>query len=796
MSILKFKNIKNLAVFQDFDWDKTLRDTGNNIINFGVINILYGRNYSGKTTLSRIMRALELGNISEKYDNPEFTINIKDQADLTHYNLSSHNKKIRVFNEDFIKDNLKFISNSNENIVPFAILGGNSSLEEEIELLSNALGRAQEEAPTGFYLERGNAREKYKEIRKRQTDAVNRLEAKLSQKATSREIGIKYKAEKFGDQNYNKTKLEGDISIVLKENFKPISNDCQESLLKLLSEKSNAVIAPLTIPKFSFNNIVVEAKEFIIKPISESGKIEQLVKDSILNKWVKEGKQLHENKLKDCAFCGNELSSERWATLEKHFDEESEKLSNNIEQLITKIDGEINLSTKVLEIKNELFYVKFHPSLNRLKVIHEVITGGYLKSLNNLKEQLNVRKNDIINAKIFMEPLNYSKRILWSNKIYEDLRKSSNDYTKQISKDQNDAKILLRLREVYDFAATIQYAKEQKSINALNIELEEQEKVGKKINEKIADYTKQIEDKRRLMNDEEKGAVKVNEYLNNYFGHNFLTLKAIEEIDSLTNKSIRFEIVRNGKKAHHLSEGECSLIAFCYFMAKLEDVNTKGLKPIIWIDDPISSLDSNHIFFIYSLINSEIVSSKEFEQLFISTHNLDFLKYLKRLPGASNKTESRYFLIARENDNSQIKLMPKYLKNYVTEFNYLFHQIYICATANIDDEDQHVFYYNFANNARKFLEAFLFYKYPNAIEKDDKLLRFFGDNKQATSMTDRINNEYSHLEGIFERSMTPIDVPEMKKIATFVLDKIKEKDSDQYEALLQSIEEETPNKSK
>lgn len=793
MSILKFKKINNLAVFQDFNWDGILRDKGNNIINFSAINIFYGRNYSGKTTLSRMVRALELGYISEKYENPQFEIVIKDQADVTISNLTAHNKKIRVFNEDFIKDNLKFISNSDENIVPFAILGGNSTLEEEIKLLSNELGNPKEGAYTGFYLERENVREKYKEIRKRHTDAVAQLDVKLTQKATNREIGIKYKPEKFGDQNYNKTKLEGDIAVILKVNFVPISNEQQERLLKLLGEKSNPVIPALSFPRLSLSDFIMEAKDSITKPISEAGKIEQLVKDSILNKWVKEGKQLHENKLHDCAFCGNEITLERWSKLEKHFDEESEKLLNSIEKLINRIDTEITLATNSLEIKNELFYVKFHSSLNRLKLIHKVVTESYLKSLSSLRDQLNTRKNDIINVKVFTEPINFSKRVLWSYEIYERLRKSSNDYTNQISKDQDDAKKTLRLREVHDFATTIQYSKEQKKINDLKIELDEKEKTGKKINEKITDLIKQIEDKKRLMNDEEKGAIKVNEYLNNYFGHNFLTLKAIEEIDSSSNKNIKFEIVRNGKKAHHLSEGECSLIAFCYFMAKLEDVNTKGVKPIIWIDDPISSLDSNHIFFIYSLINSEIVSNKEFEQLFISTHNLDFLKYLKRLPGALHKTEAQYFLIARENNKSQIKVMPKYLKNYVTEFNYLFHQIYICAHANIDDEDQHVFYYNFANNARKFLEAFLFYKYPNAIEKDDKLLRFFGDNQQAASMTDRINNEYSHLEGIFERSMTPIDVPEMKKIATFVLSKIKEKDSDQYEALLKSIDEQTLN---
>jgi wobble nucleotide-excising tRNase len=82
-----------------------------------------------------------------------------------------------------------------------------------------------------------------------------------------------------------------------------------------------------------------------------------------------------------------------------------------------------------------------------------------------------------------------------------------------------------------------------------------------------------------------------------------------------------------------LSEGECSLIAFCYFMAKLDDIESNGKNLIIWIDDPISSLDSNHVFFVYSLLRAEIVEASKYEQLFISTHNLDFLKYLKRLTG-------------------------------------------------------------------------------------------------------------------------------------------------------------------
>ena len=64
--ITKFRIIKNLAVFKDFDWDREVRDKGNNVMVFKKINILYGRNYSGKTTLSRIVRAMETHKYSYK----------------------------------------------------------------------------------------------------------------------------------------------------------------------------------------------------------------------------------------------------------------------------------------------------------------------------------------------------------------------------------------------------------------------------------------------------------------------------------------------------------------------------------------------------------------------------------------------------------------------------------------------------------------------------------------------------------------------------------------------------------
>lgn len=788
--ITKFKTIKNLAVFQNFIWDSSVCDGERNVQLFKDINVIYGRNYSGKTTLSRIVRALEKGEISDNYENPEFEVSIKDLADATQANLTAHGKKIRVFNEDFVKDNLRFIVNPDESINPFAILGGNSAIEAEIAALKSALGVNDEDVETGFYFELKNAKAFAETTRQAYESANSTLNRQLSHKATDNPDGIKYKSDRFGDQNYNISKLKDDVAVVSELSFTPLTDIEVSEKDTLLKERVNQDVRAIPKASLDISSINSKAETLITKPISNSDKMEQLVKDSILNRWVKEGRQLHKDKLEQCSFCGNEITDERWRELDSHFDEESAKLESEIDSLITETKEQIAAIDTCLSIDKTAFYSKYHNDIDRLLVCQQNIITSIKSELNKIVLQLQARKDDLLNTKIFSTINDNGKRLEWCWTIFENIRILANSYSTSLGVEQNEAKRLLRLREVSDFVKTIQYSAELIKIDGLKTIADTKAQEKADIAQKIQNQIKQIEDKERLMNDEEKGALKVNEYLNNFFGHDFLTLQALEESDQLGGKKIRFEIIRNGKKAHHLSEGECSLIAFCYFMAKLEDIETKGSKPIIWIDDPVSSLDSNHIFFVYSLINSEIVANNGFEQLFLSTHNLDFLKYLKRLP-SRDKTQS--FIVLRDGQKSQFRLMPKYLKDYVTEFNFLFHQIYLCANADLNDEANYSIYYNFGNNTRKFLEALLFYKYPSRIDNGTRnantkrLLKYFGNDNQATVLTDRVNNELSHLEEIFDRGMLPVDIPELKKVAQFILDKIKSNDTDQYEALLESI---------
>ena len=518
----------------------------------------------------------------------------------------------------------------------------------------------------------------------------------------------------------------------------------------------------------------------------------------MLNRWVNEGRAHHRNKHEKCAFCDNEISSERWAELDKHFDEESEQLEKSIDALLAKIETENQTVHAALTIDQSVFYSKFYSQLTALDCRLKAASQDYQLALGNLTKQLKARKGDILNVKDFENPADGTAKLTQIWQEYSDLCAQSELFSSSLAGEQTKAKADLRLKEVADYLLTIDYQTQLNSIETLRQKRDEAQQAQATINEDITKKQAQVTAKKRELNDEEKGAKKVNEYLNNFFGHQFLTLEAKkDEGPTQEAKRIRFEVIRDGKKAYHLSEGECSLLAFCYFLAKLDDVATKDSKPIIWIDDPISSLDGNHIFFIYSLLNAEVVEKGKFAQLFVSTHNLDFLKYLRMLngkyidPAGSGKLKSYqkdFFVVIRQGKFSTIQSMPDYLKKYITEFNYLFHQIYKCANVESVNDANFNSFYNFANNARKFFEIYLYYKYPDQTSDEDKLKLFFGDEKIPAVLVDRINNEFSHLKGCFESGSIPVDVPEMQTAARQIIERLKQ-DNEQFSSLMRSVGE-------
>ncbi len=645
--IKRIDSIKNMAVFQDFNWASSVRDKGGNIAEFKKINILYGRNYSGKTTLSRIFRALETASIPDKYDSPKFRLSFDDDRQVTQDTLHDHEETIRVFNEDFVRDNLRFIVDDTQSINSFAILGeDNAKLEEEIAKHEAELGK--EANKSGLLGEFLDAQEKFAEAGKAHGDKSTEWENKLRDKANNEETGIKHN-KMFGNSNYDIRKIKIDILAFAGNTYSPLTDEQAEKDRKLLKEEPKSEIPQSSSFNLQYAAIVSKTKELVEKKIQVSAPIQELLNDTTLAEWVRAGRKQHQGKRDKCAFCGSDLPSDLWEKLDKHFNQESEKLRQALSGLLGEIDRERSRVPNLLKIKNSDFYSKFSADLDSLAKQLAEQSNSYRASLDSIKEQVEKRNNDIFTPLTFDEPESVEEPLNEVRKSLERLRKESNRFTKSLNENQRKAREALRLHEVHTFSNDIKYTDESEKIEALEKAKDEAKKAKDAVKEKVDEKQARINGLKAQLQDESKGAERVNDYLNHFFGHQLLSLKAIEAHLEDGSSGYRFEVTRNDEKAFHLSEGERSLIAFCYFMAKLEDIETKGNQPIIWIDDPISSLDANHIFFVYSLINAKIVTPEKdedggekkerdrFKQLFISTHNLEFLKYLKRLPGAVNK---------------------------------------------------------------------------------------------------------------------------------------------------------------
>lgn len=117
--MIKRINIKSFGCFANFDWNSAVRKNGN-IADFKRLNIIFGRNYSGKTTLSRIVRSLEVGKLPRNHGDADFTVCLEGKQ-VHSSSIDVHDLCVRVFNKDFVEENLAFLVNENESILPFGL---------------------------------------------------------------------------------------------------------------------------------------------------------------------------------------------------------------------------------------------------------------------------------------------------------------------------------------------------------------------------------------------------------------------------------------------------------------------------------------------------------------------------------------------------------------------------------------------------------------------------------------------------------------------------------------------------
>lgn len=783
-------DIARFGSFEGFQWKNSIRDTpGNNIQNFKKLNIIYGRNYSGKTTLSRVFRSLEKGEIPWRFEGASFEVR-GEQGNLSHQKLVGHAYDIRVYNKDFVTENLSFLTDQRGgNIQTFAIIGGeNNALAERIAVLLTSLGSVEEKR--GARHDAAKAAEMHARASQRANDAREALNELLRRQAND----VIKKDRAFGHPGYNIDSIKADISFVTSNKVEVLTEADRSSFVALLKEEALPEIRVTASFRSKLDALFDEAQPLLLSAIEPTKPLQDLLDDALLESWAREGIGHHKGKRDDCAFCRQKLPTDLWQTLADHFNQASETLGAAIDACAEKIRVELQSVAWMPVLEASQFYVSERPAFETAKAVLLRSLDSYKTDLQKLADALATRRASLFRIGHLPVREFDAGAAEAATQSFNEVVATNNGRSATLNRDKESARLALRRSKVAEFLATLDLPGKEENIRQLGEKSKESKEfadAARLAERSIEEEIKQLEAQQK---DERKGAERVNTLLNHYFGHGGVRLEAI---DDAASTGVKFQIMRGNQPAFNLSEGEGSLIAFCYFMAKLDALGNSGKELIVYIDDPISSLDSNHVFFVYSVIEQLLCTptrkadgteAYRYKQLFVSTHNLDFLKYLKRLSGPNNQVQ--HFIVERHGETpSRLSLMPTYLKKYVTEFNYLFHQIYRCSL-DVPQGGDHDHFFSFGNNLRKFFEVYLYFKYPHGTGRDtatERVMRFFAGDEMAGKIVTRLSNELSHLEESLDRGMSPIDIPEIQRIAAHVLAKIKTADPDQYASLMASI---------
>ena len=730
----KIAKIKNFGIYKDFDW--------NNLPCLKKYNLIYGWNRSGKTTISRIFSSCEKKsrfnneNFREYPENGEFELLMNSGETIKSNNIENTNIPTRVFNQDFIEDNISFKPTQYSNGIIYV---------SEKDIKSKKI------------LDELNQKKKKLEIDYNIVQKDKSLKEKLKNTfltSLGREI-----ANTIFEKSYNKTNVENYIEKIGIENLKhfKISDEEKKEHLEISRRDIGSKMSLFSEIKPLFNEVLMITnyiKSLLNKKII-SETLDRLKGDEDLNNWVKLGFDLHKekNEYSTCLFCNEPITKNLFSSLSKHFSKNYIDLQYDIECQYETIKNflykEVNTSNTTLYPELSSEYISTINSLN--SIIKE--NNNYFLGCENLLNEKHKNPFDEDLIDMFEEPKDFvnlvNKNIVDLNIIVNKHNDKINNHTDEIKKSKEKVELHIISSAVIDqnfMQMVLDYIKAE--ISEANI-IKSLDNIKERINEeeiKSSDIVDAIQ--------------KINNLLDSFFGKNEITL----DLDS-TKKG--YIIKRNNIFAHNLSEGEKTAIAFSYFIVKVEEKDFIKKNGIIFIDDPISSLDSNYIYHCFSLIKEHF---NDVGQLYISTHNFHLFNLVKEwFTGKNKKIDKKniklkeksvelkeypceFFMlenyILKNSRNARIILLDKTLKNYKSEYQFLFSRLYKFVSTNSEFTDL----YTIGNIARRYFEIYADFKIPNSSnqrQKIEELVRIANGEKPVITSVEsdkayKLINEYSH----------------------------------------------------
>ncbi len=752
--ITKIKKIKNLGIFTDYKWDSNLPE-------FKRFNLIYGWNGSGKTTLSQLFASFETGK-SEIYPELEYEIQTAD-GNFTQKNL--FNKKIRVFNREYISENIEILSGKAK---PIFILG------KENKELADAI-KQDEKILYGDQDKKGDIG-KIKELDQKEKELDGKVKEKGKQFTDVAKI-ISTNTSGVSARNYRKNNAEQAFSRLKAKQI--LSEEEINKLGLTLKQRERPILNELSIGDINenVNAIILKAKSLLHSTV-ETAMIERLKENPDISKWVEQGLTLHTaKKSSNCEFCNQPLPPKRISEIVAYFNDADKKLKNDIDILISRIE---QLYTKIKNL-NVLDKANLYDELqNDYSLKAEIFTKGKTELLENIstfREEIEKKRtNTATPLELFTNICTES--FISAVKIVNDEILKHNEKTNNFTQAKEEATTKLEnhyLSEIFDH------------VNYLEVEIKKlQEEISllKKGNPKdpaiigIDQIRQRIKYNRNKISTSGPACEKINEYLITFLGRDELTFEIADE---------GYIIKSKGRIAKNLSEGEKTAIAFVYFIIHLKDQDFNISDGVIVVDDPICSLDANSLFQAFAFLKNAV---KESAQIFILTHNFDFLKLLLNWLKNYHKRDGdkEYYMIknqyVEDNRIATLDVMDELLKNYESEYQYLFKTIY-----NFKSDGTIESVYHIPNLARKLLESFLMIMVPNSNSFYQKIESLDFDENKKTAIY-KFTNDQSHITG---KGFDPSLVQESQNNVKYLMEMMETVFPEHYNILKKLVSDSNPS---
>lgn len=669
-------NIKNVATYDAVD--------GVLVNNLKRVNFFFGFNGSGKSTIAKYLHNLSL-DVSNQ--NADF-----HQCSQLGYDETQH--QILTFNEDFIQEN--FVSNSDLKGV-FSLNQSNSIIDRQI--------KDEEDNIEVFKKQVDKYKVKIEAIdTDKGTKQVNLVNHCWNQRKTFdsfTKIKLAYSGSSSNHLSEIKRLLQNSLGTI------PTLANLTERYQGLYEKELKEVQVSIDATSYlALRKLEVKINTLLQEVIvgNEDVNISGLIQTLNSRNWVEQGLNYIESSDNICPFCQQEtINAELKEQFSKFFDETYKEKIAELEALKASYREKANIFiSNISQIQNE-----FNPQnkVSNLVIALSTLFDDNIDLINYKIENSNEKKT-ITSLTIKKADLSeIIKLIKDNNQLFSDLDVNKEtliaDIWKYIASNCQD--------EIDGFVAReLKYNRVTLLANQLKTNCDD----------KITASQQNIETLRSQTADTKEAVDYINDILKNA-GFSGFEIAEKDKVNNISRYYLKRPQTQDSKPVFEtLSEGEKNFISFLYFYRLClgtDDLQSNGnKKKIIVIDDPVSSLDSQALFIITTLIRELIVRKGErnaperqlflnqnINQVFILTHNFYFYKEVS----FKNRICTNFFHYNIQKNNSTTSISGQYNRKIKDDYSLLWSNLKEIKESNFQNGNVNNIF--ISNTMRRIIESYV-----------------------------------------------------------------------------------------